>query len=63
MTLRDNRAEAQAKPLYTSALASDFNQALRQSLTKALVRYYPPADDIPPDLRELVARLEQRQAD
>jgi len=46
---------------YTAALPSDFNQALRQSLMKPLGQYFPPPEDIPPELRELLARLDEKK--
>jgi hypothetical protein len=55
-----NTANPQVNTVYTSRLPSDFNQTLRQSFTKALSTYYPPLDEIPPSLCELLTRLETR---
>jgi hypothetical protein len=52
-----NTANAQPDIAYTSRLPSDFNQTLRQSFTKALTAYYPPAEEFPLSLCELLARI------
>lgn len=61
MARSNYRVDAQLT--YASALASDFNQALRQSLTKSLAKYYLPPEDTPPDLCELLARLDESKPD
>lgn len=48
-------------PAYTSTLPSDFNQTLRLSLTRSLAQYYAPLEDIPPEMRELLARLDEQK--
>jgi hypothetical protein len=58
MTPEDKGEKDQITATYTAALPSDLNQALRYSLTQSLGRYYPPVEEITPELRELVARLE-----
>ena len=57
-TQDDKEARDQINATHTAALPSDLNQALRYSLTQSLGRYYPPVEEITPELRELVARLE-----
>jgi hypothetical protein len=63
MARSNDGSEAQAQVTYTSALASDFHQTLRQSLTKSQVRYYSAPDDIAPNLCELLARLEETRSE
>jgi DNA-binding protein Fis len=45
---------------YTATLPSDFNQTLRNSLTRALESYYAPLEDTPPELKQLLARLDEQ---
>jgi hypothetical protein len=46
---------------FTSMLPGDFNQTLRLSLTKSLAQYYAPLDDIPPEIRGLLLRLDDNK--
>jgi hypothetical protein len=46
---------------YSASLPSDFNQTLRQSFMQSLGQYFPPPEDIPPELRELLARLDENK--
>jgi hypothetical protein len=46
---------------YSAALPSDFSQMLRQSLMPSLGQYFPPPEDIPSELRELLARLDEKK--
>jgi hypothetical protein len=57
----DKLAKDQINAIYTAALPSDLNHALRFSLTQSLVHYYPPVEEITPELYELVARLEEQK--
>lgn len=59
MARGDNKAKDQNDATYTATLPSDYHQVLRQSLTKSLVSYYPPSEEIPPELQELLARLDR----
>jgi hypothetical protein len=60
MARGDSRvAQAQDHTPYTATLPSDFNQTLRNSLTKSLESYYTPLEQIPPELNELLERLEE----
>jgi hypothetical protein len=61
VALGDNGEKFRANAAYTSRLPSDFNQTLRNSLTKSLVQYYAPLDEIPPEIRELLTRLDEQQ--
>ena len=61
MALGDNGEKFRANAAYTSTLPSDFNQTLRTSLTKSLVQYYAPLDEIPPEIRELLTRLDEQK--
>jgi len=56
-----NAGKYQIDTAYTSTLPSDFHQALRQSLTKSLVQYYTPLEEIPQEIRQLLARLEEQK--
>jgi hypothetical protein len=56
-----NRGNFQIDTAYTSTLPSDFNQTLRQSLTKSLVQYYAPLEEIPREIGELLARLDEQK--
>lgn len=56
----DDMAKDRSIPTYTATLPSDFNQVLRQSFTQSLVRYYPPSEEMPPELLELLARLDKQ---
>jgi hypothetical protein len=47
--------------LYSAALPSDVNRTLRQSFMQSLGQYFPPPEDIPPELRDLLARLDQKK--
>lgn len=58
----DNAANHRANLAYTSTLPSDFNQTLRLSLTKSLTQYYAPLDEIPPQIQDLLARLDEKGA-
>jgi hypothetical protein len=57
----DDRKKTQADAAYTSTLPSDFHQTLRLSLTKSLAQYYAPLEEIPPQIRELLARLDEQK--
>jgi hypothetical protein len=47
-------------PSYTSALPSDwYHQSFRYSLGKPLMDHYPPPEEVPAELRDLVARLDK----
>lgn len=61
MTERDNdkRPKDPVNPTYTAMLPSDFHQTIQHSLTQSLVQYYPPVDEITPELRELLGRLDE----
>ena len=61
VTREDKGPEDQVTPTYTAALPSDLNQSLRNSFTPSLAHYYPPIEEITPELRELVARLERKR--
>lgn len=61
MTRDGDKGKDQADPAYTATLPSDFNQTLRHSLTKSLAQYYEPLDEIPPEMRELLARLDEQK--
>ena len=41
------------------ALPSEMKKAIRQSVAKSLAQQYPPPADIPPELRALLARMEE----
>ena len=55
----DNKVKDQTDVTYTATLPSDYHQLLRQSLTKSLVSFHPPSEEIPPELHELLARLDK----
>jgi hypothetical protein len=57
----DDREKNHADAAYTSTLPSDFHQTLRLSLTKSLAQYYAPLEEIPPQIRELLARLDEQK--
>jgi hypothetical protein len=57
----DNGGKGRADTAYTATLPSDFNQTLRLSLTKSLAQYYAPLEEIPPEIRELLARLDEQK--
>ena len=61
MAQGDNAANHRANLAYTSTLPSDFNQTLRLSLTKSLTQYYAPLDEIPPQIQDLLARLDKKE--
>jgi hypothetical protein len=61
VALGDNGEKFRAVAAYTSTLPSDFNQTRRTSLTKSLARYYAPLEEVPPEIRELLARLDQQE--
>ena len=61
MTQGDDEGEYPAGTPHTSALPSDFHQTLRQSLMKSLGQYFPPPEDIPPELGKLLARLDEKK--
>jgi hypothetical protein len=54
MTKGDNNED-------TAGLPSDYDQTLRQSLTRALESYHAPLEEIPPELRELLTRLKKQE--
>jgi hypothetical protein len=56
----DKRATAQTNTTYTATLPSDFHQTLRQSLSQSLARYYALPEEVSPELKELLARLDER---
>ena len=62
MAQGDRAANHRANLAYTSTLPSDFNQTLRLSLTKSLTQYYAPLDDISPQIQDLLARLDEKEA-
>jgi len=57
----DDKRKSPAGTPYSAALPSDFSQTLRQSLMPSLGQYFPPPEDIPPELRELLARLDEKK--
>ena len=61
MALGDNGQKLHAIAAHTATLPSDFHQALRTSLTKSLAQYYAPLAEIPPQIRELLTRLDQQK--
>lgn len=61
MTQGDSREKYPTHAAFTSMLPSDFNQTLRLTLTKSLAQYYAPIGEIPPEIRELLARLDEKK--
>jgi hypothetical protein len=61
MTEGGSREKYPTHTAFTSMLPGDFNQTLRLSLTKSLAQYYAPLDDIPPEIRELLLRLDDNK--
>ena len=59
MARGDSGTNHRANMAYTSTLPSDFNQTLRLSLTKSLVQYYEPLGELPPEIQELLTRLDE----
>ena len=57
----DDGEKPRANAAYTSTLPSDFNQTLRLSLTKSLAQYYAPLEEITPQIRELLTRLDEQK--
>jgi hypothetical protein len=61
VALGDNGEKLRAIAAYTATLPSDFNQTLRTSMAKSLVRYYAPLDEVPLEIRELLTRLDEQK--
>jgi hypothetical protein len=61
VALGNNGEKFRAVSASTSTLPSDFNQTRRTSLTKSLAQYYAPLDEIPPQIRELLTRLDKQK--
>jgi hypothetical protein len=60
MKQADNAAKSEAVANYTARLPSDFYQTLRRPLTKALVSYYSPPEEIPSNFFESLAELNKQ---
>ena len=52
----DKKSKDQARATYTAKLPSDFNQTLRQPLTKSMEQRFPVEENTP-EFVELVERL------
>jgi hypothetical protein len=61
MVRGDNGAKDITDATYTAMLPSDYHQVLRQSLMKSLVSHYAPSEEIPPDLHQVLARLDKNK--
>jgi hypothetical protein len=57
----DNTEKFRAVAAYTARLPSDFNQTLRTSMTKSLMQYYAPLEEISLEIRELLRRLDEQK--
>jgi hypothetical protein len=60
MTKAGNAAKSEAVAKYTAGLPSDFSQTLRCPLTKALVNYYSPPEDMPSKFFDSLAELNKQ---
>jgi hypothetical protein len=56
----DKKSKDQARATYTAKLARDFNQRLRQPLTKSMDQRYPVEENTP-EIVELLERLNRQK--
>ena len=59
MTHDDKKDTEHPLSRHWPALAPKMKEAIRLSVAKSLAQQYPPPADIPPELRELLARMEE----